>query len=80
MLVLSCLCGINSKHRSPAAMLRHVLISDPKRRAVLGPHLAPVVEPRRRDVGVAEPFLDLGDVGFMRERVGGGRGAQRMHT
>jgi hypothetical protein len=30
------------------------------------------------DVGVAEPFLNLGDVGLMIERVGGGRRAQRM--
>jgi hypothetical protein len=27
---------------------------------------------------VAEPFLNLGDVGLMIERVGGGRRAQRM--
>ena len=29
---------------------------------------------------MAEPFLDLGDVGLMRERVGGGRGAQGAHA
>jgi hypothetical protein len=31
-----------------------------------------------RDVGVAEPLLDLGDVGFVVKRVGGGRCAQGM--
>jgi hypothetical protein len=30
------------------------------------------------DVGVAEPFLHLGDVGLVVERIGGGRSAQRM--
>ena len=30
------------------------------------------------DIGVAEPLLDLGDVGLMFERIGGGRRAQRM--
>ena len=30
------------------------------------------------DVGVAEPFLHLGDVGLMIERVGGGSRAQRV--
>jgi hypothetical protein len=30
--------------------------------------------------GVAEPFLNLGDVGVVIERVGGGRRPQRMRT
>ena len=30
------------------------------------------------NVGVAEPFLHLGDVGLMIERIGGGVRAQRM--
>jgi len=29
---------------------------------------------------VAQPFLDLGDVGLVRERVGGSRGAQGVHA
>ena len=45
------------------------LILHPERGAVFGPHLAPVVEPCRGDVRVAEPFLDLGDIGLVHERV-----------
>jgi hypothetical protein len=37
-----------------------------------------IVDAGGGDVGVAEPFLNLGDVGLMIERVGGGRRAQRM--
>ena len=37
-----------------------------------------IVDARGGDVGVAEPFLHLGDVGLVVERVGGGRRAQRM--
>ena len=29
---------------------------------------------------MAKPLLDLGDIGIVRERIGGGGGAQRMHT
>ena len=56
------------------------LVPHPERRTVLRSRLAPVVEPRRRDVRVAKPLLDLGDIGLMRERVGGRRGAERVHT
>jgi hypothetical protein len=61
--------------------LRHgasQLISHPKCRAVLGAHFPAIVEPRSRDVGVAEPLLDFGDVGLMGEGVGCRRGAQRV--
>ena len=34
--------------------------------------LGPIVESRRRDVCVAQPFLDFGDVGLMLKRVGRG--------
>jgi hypothetical protein len=37
-------------------------------------------DPRGGDVGVAEPFLNLGDVGLVVERIGGGRRAQRMRA
>jgi hypothetical protein len=37
-----------------------------------------IVDAGGGDVGVAEPFLDLGDVGLVVERVGSGRRAQRM--
>src|SRR5712692_8494434 len=59
---------------------RPFLVSDPERRTILRPHFAPVIEPRRRDVGMAEPLLHLGDIGLVVERVGRCRGAQRMHT
>jgi hypothetical protein len=39
-----------------------------------------VVDSRGGDVGMAEPFLHLGDVGLVIERVGGGGGAQRMRA
>ena len=58
----------------------NALILHPERGTVLGSRLAPVVKPRRRDVRVAEPFLDLGDIGLVRQRVSGRRGAQRMHA
>ena len=51
-----------------------------KCRAVFGLALPPVVEARRRHVGVAEPFLDLGDISFVRERVCRRRGAQRVNA
>ncbi len=53
-------------------------IGDLERRAVLRPRASVIVDPRRGDVGVAKPFLHLGDVGLVIERFGGGRGAQRM--
>jgi len=37
-----------------------------------------IVDAGGGDVGVAEPFLHLGDVGLVVERVGGGRRAQRV--
>jgi hypothetical protein len=37
-----------------------------------------IVDAHGADVGMAEPFLHLGDVGLMIERVGGGGRAQRM--
>ena len=39
-----------------------------------------VVEARRRDVRVSEPFLDLCEVCVMFERVGRGRGALGMRS
>jgi hypothetical protein len=46
-----------------------------ERRTVLRARSAVIVDAGGGDVGVAEPFLNLGDVGLMIERVGGGRGA-----
>ena len=60
--------GLNQNHRS---------IPHPEGRSVLRPHLAPVIEVRRRDVRGAEPFLDLGDIRLVRERVRCGRRASR---
>ncbi len=37
-----------------------------------------IVDARGGDVGMTEPFLNLGDVGLMIECIGGGRGAERM--
>ena len=51
-----------------------------KRRAVLRFTFAPVVEAGSGDVGVPEPFLDLGDVRLVREGVRRRHCPQRMHT
>ena len=62
--------------RKPAPRLRGS-IGDLKRRAVrLG--AAVIVDPRGGDIGVAEPFLHLGDVRLVVERIGGGGRAQGM--
>jgi hypothetical protein len=37
-----------------------------------------IVDAGGGDAGVPKPLLDLGDVGLMIERIGGGRRAQRM--
>ena len=39
-----------------------------------------IVDPRGGDIGVAEPFLDLGDVGLVVEGVGAGGRAQRVRA
>jgi hypothetical protein len=49
-------------------------------RTVLGPRFAVMVNPRRGDIGVPEPFLNLRDIGLMVERIGGGRRPQRMQA
>ena len=54
------------------------LVRNLKRRTVFRPGLAVIVNPGGGDIGVAEPLLDLGDVGLMVERIGGGRRPQRM--
>jgi hypothetical protein len=51
-----------------------------KRRAVLRFTFAPVVEAGSGDVGVPEPFLDLGDVRLVREGVRRCHCPQRMNT
>ena len=56
------------------------LVTDLERRAVLRPRAAVIVDARGGDVGVAKPFLHLGDVGLVIERIGGGRRAQRMRA
>lgn len=40
---------------------------------VFRPRLPAVVKARRRNVGMAEPFLNFGDVGLVLEGVGGPR-------
>ena len=51
-----------------------------KCRAVLGLALARVVETSSGDGGVAEPLLDLGDVGFVGKGVRRRRRAHGMHA
>src|SRR5271157_5489288 len=66
------------RNRGPRRGEKVSAIVDLERRAVLGPGLAVVVDADGGDIGVAEPLLDLGDVGLVIERIGGGRRAQRM--
>jgi hypothetical protein len=56
------------------------LVVDFECRRILGFHLAAIVDASGGDVGVSEPFLHLGDVGVMIERVCGGGGAQSMRS
>jgi hypothetical protein len=70
--------GVDKAHarvprRSPS-------VRDLERRAVLRPGPAVVVDSCGGYVGMAEPFLDLGDVGLVIERVGGGGRAQRVRA
>jgi len=51
-----------------------------KRGAVLRLALAAVIKPRRGDICMAEPFLNLADVGFVRKSVGRRSRARRMHA
>ena len=55
---------------SPARLVLHL-----KRRTLLRPALPAIVEPGRRNVGMPEPLLHLGDVGVVRERGRDGKGA-----
>ena len=53
-------------------------VLDPVGGAVRRPGIAPVIEPGRGDIGVPEPFLDLGDIGIVVQRIGRGRRPQAM--
>jgi len=46
-----------------------------ERRTILRAGLAVIVDAGGGDVGVTEPLLDLGDVGLVVQRIGGGRRA-----
>jgi hypothetical protein len=52
------------------------LVSYPKGWAVFWACFAPVVEARSGNIRVPQPFLDLGDIGLVIERVGRSRRAQ----
>jgi hypothetical protein len=52
---------------------RYPSVIDLKCRTILRARLAVIVDAGSGDVGVAEPLLDLGDVGLVVERIGGGR-------
>ncbi len=56
------------------------LVPNPECRRIFWPWLTAIVEPGRRHVRVAEPFLHLGDGCFMGEGIGGGRGMHRMYA
>jgi hypothetical protein len=52
------------------------LIVDLERWRILRLHFVPVIDPRRRNISVAQPFLDLSDIGVVIERVCGGCGSR----
>ena len=54
------------------------LIAHFKRRAILRPCLAVIVNPRRRDIRMTEPLLHLGDISLVIERISRRRRAQRV--
>jgi hypothetical protein len=63
----------------PAGIRCHVRsIRDLKRRAVLRTRAAVIVDPRRGNIRVPEPFLHLRNVGLMVEGVDGSRRTQRV--
>jgi hypothetical protein len=51
-----------------------------KRRTLLWPTLPPIIEARRRNVGMPQPLLHLGNVGVVRQGIRRGRGPQGMHA
>ena len=59
-------------------MLLPYSVRDLERGRVLRPGAAPIIDAGRADARVAQPLLDLGDVGLVLQRVGRGRGAQRV--
>jgi hypothetical protein len=52
--------------------MRLMLVLVLKGRRVFRLHFAPVIDAGGGDVGVAQPFLDFGDVGSVVKRIGGG--------
>lgn len=56
------------------AILR--LINNLERGAIFRPRFAMIVNSRRRNIRVTQPLLDLGDIGLVVERIGGGRRAE----
>ena len=53
-----------------------LLIADLECRRILRLHFTPVIYSSRRNIGVAEPFLNLGHVRVVIQRIGGGGGAR----
>lgn len=80
--VLSDCRGSAARIRQDASVGHSAIVSIlyVERRAVLRARLAPVVQPGRGDIRVTEPFLDLGDVRFVRERVRRRRRPHGMHA
>lgn len=66
-------CISLASHKISLALIRNL-----KGWAVLRSHLAPVIDARRCDIRVPEPFLDLCDIGVVVERVGRRGRTQRV--
>jgi hypothetical protein len=54
----------------------NALVGNLECRTVFGAGLSVIIDPRRRDVGMAKPLLDFGNIRFMVKSIGGRRGAQ----
>jgi hypothetical protein len=54
------------------------LVADFERRGIFRLHFTPIANPGGGDVRVAEPLLDLRNIGIVIKRIGGGGSAQRV--
>src|SRR5258708_14346243 len=70
-------CARRGQHH---AVETFCLIGDPKGWGIFRTTFTPVVDSGRGNVGVTEPFLNLGDIGLMLQCIGRRRCPQAMHA
>jgi hypothetical protein len=57
-----------------------ISVADLECRRVLRFHFTPIINSGGRNIGVTQPFLNLGDVGFVIQGIGRGGSTQRVGT